>query len=714
MSTSSKEVRVNADLEPLSPAPTHPLPSKVIHSLQTKAAGSNVINDNAQMIAGADNLTVFHLLNNANRAAHMHENAPAHGARAPAQQNTSTSDTCDQHQQLQPGFHVQVSAAASSYMECSLRLTPPPIQPSRLAAQREQPAPGGNLTTSHTNVTPLLTGQTDHSTWPPKAPSMGIAHNSTLSSSAGSLSRVNDTHDTSSSAQSWEDFLVDEAEYVEKGNWAQFPPNSRLFLGNIPCDRISKHEMFDLFSEYGRLVQISKHEMYAFVQYCTPEDCQAAIAGLDGFHVGSQRVYVELARSKKSGRAEQGRASHRQHSDDHRPNKRRYSKRSHPYDNAYQARRADRQQADEQQRDHASVRHGKGPARVPYGHSDSRKRSRSPSPPWCAHGARDGRERSRSPNPLRDAHEARDGRERSRSPSPPRDAHEARDGRERSRSPNPPRDAHGAGDGDHNHAGSIGTSTVAPVPAQQDLPRQPVCDVQVFVQEGSVREKFVRTVERNFVERGLTVNVAPEGSWDGRDAEIQRLIVDGINAVIEIDGRAQIRHQVPMTIFDRSRGIMNVISKRYENLNPMVAAHLLVKATSIRAPNGTLYHPTATMAPSPPYCEEGEEYGPWRWHIAYARPRTVTPGRRNGEPVHSQHPTVERDAPNISVPQITPEHFQTLLGTTSGDRPEPGYSPVPDASSDEMNEMNESIGDPMDIDGPSYLLEETNDDHSQQ
>jgi RNA recognition motif-containing protein len=71
------------------------------------------------------------------------------------------------------------------------------------------------------------------------------------------------------------------------------PPNSRVFIGNIASERVTKEELHSTFSKYGPIVgEVLIHRNYGFVQYDNPDSARAAIAGESGRLLGGLRIGV--------------------------------------------------------------------------------------------------------------------------------------------------------------------------------------------------------------------------------------------------------------------------------------------------------------------------------------------------------------------------------------------------------------------------------------
>lgn len=74
----------------------------------------------------------------------------------------------------------------------------------------------------------------------------------------------------------YQDFLSVEKRNVTDAKWEKFPDGSRLFIGNLPTEKVTKQDVFRKFYKYGQLAQISLKQAYGFVQFMTADTCAAA------------------------------------------------------------------------------------------------------------------------------------------------------------------------------------------------------------------------------------------------------------------------------------------------------------------------------------------------------------------------------------------------------------------------------------------------------
>ena len=58
--------------------------------------------------------------------------------------------------------------------------------------------------------------------------------------------------------------------------------NARVFMGNFPADIMSRQEVEQLFKEFGKILGISLHKTYGFVQYAREEDAKTAVEAWNG------------------------------------------------------------------------------------------------------------------------------------------------------------------------------------------------------------------------------------------------------------------------------------------------------------------------------------------------------------------------------------------------------------------------------------------------
>lgn len=90
--------------------------------------------------------------------------------------------------------------------------------------------------------------------------------------------------------QRYDNFLTEERKYVTEGNWEQFPYGSRLFVGNLSSERVTKRDIFHVFHKYGELAQISIKQAYGFVQFLESSGCSKAISAEQGKTIRGKKI----------------------------------------------------------------------------------------------------------------------------------------------------------------------------------------------------------------------------------------------------------------------------------------------------------------------------------------------------------------------------------------------------------------------------------------
>ncbi|KAK5001614.1 hypothetical protein LTR28_012452, partial [Elasticomyces elasticus] len=178
------------------------------------------------------------------------------------------------------------------------------------------------------------------------------------------------------------------------------------------------------------------------------------------------------------------------------------------------------------------------------GRDDYRPRSRSSSP----RGGRSGRGRDRSADRY-------DGRYRSRSRSP-----YGRGARHRSPSPR-----------------NIDDDLPLPKRAPLDVP-----EVQIMVLDDLDRN-FIAWIESAFHVRNIRVDVLILSPRLSEAAVIRRQIIEGVAAVVRLTRSSEATAKIPLQIFDRGAGVDNVRYEEYNELDPGIAAELVIRARQTHA-----------------------------------------------------------------------------------------------------------------------------------
>ncbi|KAL2752133.1 hypothetical protein ACRALDRAFT_2037948 [Sodiomyces alcalophilus JCM 7366] len=221
---------------------------------------------------------------------------------------------------------------------------------------------------------------------PPVAPITTSAGPSYPSLAGGSASR-HDDDEAAERERLWGLFNEDERRYMSEGRWDRFPEGSRIFIGNLSSERVSKRDVFDIFYRYGRIAQISLKSAYGFVQYHNVEDAQAVMQNLQGIEIKGRKIHLEISRTQKKkgddGRRDAGQKSS-DRSDAGHGRRQRDDNRHHGRGPSPRRNRGDRygREWDQHEPSHSQYR-GRSRSPPAYGRQQDSYRQRSPSP---AHG----------------------------------------------------------------------------------------------------------------------------------------------------------------------------------------------------------------------------------------------------------------------------------------------------------------------------------------
>lgn len=102
--------------------------------------------------------------------------------------------------------------------------------------------------------------------------------------------------------QAYDEFIKKEAYYNDLENWDEFPDNSRLFVGNLPANTVSKQDLFRIFSQYGEVIQIAIKAGYGFVQFRDVQSCMDCIKGETNVPLHNKLLRLDPSRPQKSKR----------------------------------------------------------------------------------------------------------------------------------------------------------------------------------------------------------------------------------------------------------------------------------------------------------------------------------------------------------------------------------------------------------------------------
>ncbi|CBF76287.1 hypothetical protein AN5009.2 [Aspergillus nidulans FGSC A4] len=521
---------------------------------------------------------------------------PAHNA------STSSNPYAAQPSNYQSNVGVpSLAAGAPGTSSTAGTLPPPPVasfqQPSTSPAENQEPPAPATQKNGRVDRQPLRSD--DDAPWGPEV------------------------------QKKYDAFLHDERVYVTEGLWDRFPYGSRLFVGNLPTERVTKRDLFHIFHSYGKLAQISIKQAYGFIQFLEASSCKRALEGEQGAIVRGRKVHLEISKPQRNTRPAPAPSEPSRVTSARRSRSPDYG-RGGPSSN-----RSSRVPGDRYDRPHE-------PARLPFSdfrdEPSHRRREdyrppRSPSP----RGYRREGYRSRDRTPER--FDRRD-RRRSRSPY-------GRDRRYRSPSPR----------------GRATYDSDVDIPVPRRAPRD-VPDVQILVLE-ELDRNFIYHVESSFRNRGLRVDVLALGARIPLDAAVKRQASEGVLAVI----------------FDRSAGVDNVRSIEYPDLEPHMAAEIVVQAQTLQrtAPNVPLPSPAygVPQLPSAPLHPAGPAL-PTQPNLANAISHLDGAGLQSLLAALQQRPAVpatQQPIPPVPNPVPTPDLASLLNAATR--QPAPLSAPQP-------------------------------------
>ncbi|KFY64935.1 hypothetical protein V497_01546 [Pseudogymnoascus sp. VKM F-4516 (FW-969)] len=478
-----------------------------------------------------------------------------------------------------PGMPMPIIAAGAPGTKTDARNILPPPPAASFNAPPSLPAPPSSVLPPH--------------------PKQDRAQNSTEAGDAEDAGEIQWGADVQNL---YDKFLADERMYVSEGLWDRFPAGSRLFIGNLPTEKVTKRDIFYIFHKFGRLAQVSIKQAYGFVQFHDIKACHAALQREQGQEIRGRKMHLEISKPQKNTRqAGSGQAQPATQRRSRSPDHQRGGGGGRGGQGRNQPQGYDRYDG----RAVASPREGDHRGAAARGREDYRT-VRSPSPQRGGFRGRDEYGQNRG----RDSYGGHDGRSaRSRSP-----VYDRRDGgRYRERSPSPRRR-------EMDEDAALGI----PRRSAHDVP-----EVQIILLE-ELDRNFISWVESEIRGRGLKSEVMFLSARLPVDVVVRRQILEGVLAVVKLTHKAQETSRIPLQVFDRTRGADNVRFDEYENLEPRIAAELVIreKQKQLTAP-----------APAP---------------VAYGQPG----GQQYGAPA-------AQPAPNLGsiVGQLDNATLQKLLGT---------------------------------------------------
>ncbi|RPA81169.1 hypothetical protein BJ508DRAFT_114794 [Ascobolus immersus RN42] len=419
-----------------------------------------------------------------------------------------------------PSSQPQLASSPSATASLPVAIAPasaPNLPPNPLTGTHSLPAAPTNNTTSNNNI---------NNNPPPSLPKPPHVRPRSMSQSSSVEDEGEGKPFSPEEEKAYEEFLSEEREYVSKGQWDRFPAGSRLFIGNLPTEKVTKRDLFRIFSRHGRLAQISIKQAFGFIQFLDVSSCHSAIKGEEGTPVRGRRMHLEVSKPQKNTRQERRRTRS-------------------PDARGPLSPRPSRSDYRERDRYPDRDRHYRGDDRgPPRGRDDDRDRDRDMDRGRGRDSYRGGRDRDeyrRSPPPRMRRDDYRPSRDRTRSRTPP--------SRYRSRSP--------------------ADSLAIPRRAPHEIP-----EVQFIVTE-KLHDEFIYYVREPFHKKKIKNDVLYLSPRIPLDDVIRRQILEGVLAVGILNHKSETTGKFTMQVFDRRGGESNVRFETYDDLAPEIAGELV-------------------------------------------------------------------------------------------------------------------------------------------
>ncbi|CAG8529114.1 8474_t:CDS:2 [Paraglomus occultum] len=381
---------------------------------------------------------------------------------------------------------------------------------------------------------------------------------------------------------------------LSDADFQALPPGSRLFLGNLSTHSTSKKELYDIFSPYGEILQISIKNSFGFIQYDNPDSVVKAITKENGRVLHGLKLGLEISYGKPWHHPPQGEGPKQAHA--HRPDKhwaqRGYKDEWYGGERAFSPPRGhqmppytDRRYEEYEHRPN-EYRRTSYDGRPGYEYQEHRDYRTPPDyreeyKPEHEYRPRDERAGYRR-GAFREEH--REERYRAKPYRvPSRDYVDRRQGREY-----PPYRGHAHDEPDEDF----------PLPRRQG---NEVPECQIIVLE-EIERNFIWQVETAFREAAITVHILHLSRKKlPIPAVIRQMIVEGVHAVIFLERHHEITARVNMQIFDQSRAARdsNVKYDEYENIRIEEAVGLLLRARAMQRP-GDIRPPDNLLLGQPP------------------------------------------------------------------------------------------------------------------
>lgn len=80
--------------------------------------------------------------------------------------------------------------------------------------------------------------------------------------------------------------------------------NSRVFIGNLAAEKVSRQAVEKMFGAYGKILGVSLHKSYGFVQFDNEEAAREAVKAINGTTLHGLKLGKARAGATVSGRRE--------------------------------------------------------------------------------------------------------------------------------------------------------------------------------------------------------------------------------------------------------------------------------------------------------------------------------------------------------------------------------------------------------------------------
>jgi hypothetical protein len=204
---------------------------------------------------------------------------------------------------------------------------------------------------------------------------------------------------------------------------------------------------------------------------------------------------------------------------------------------------------------------------------------------------------------------------------------------------------------------------------------------------GQLDRNFVSWVEGELVGRGLKTEVMFLSPRLNLEAIIRRQVLEGVHAVSQLDMRAQNSSKIPLRVFDRQAGASNVRFNEYQDLEPKIAAELVLRAKQTQAPTPTYGQPPAPTYPQAPTPQYSQPPAP-AYAAPYPQPPAPAYAAPQPQPQYAQPQPYQQALASAATPdlaklvgQLDNATLQQLLGSMSTPQ-QPQNAPAANASID--------------------------------